>query len=329
MTAPTIQKTRLELPLFPGKGFPIRALNGLRRRLPRLCHFAAAVLRLAIRDRYSAMTWTAILRPAPGRSKIVVDTYADALRELLAVGGKGEVTLGGLHYRVNPTRGTGFATETNNIVRRTYETYDDYLNHQQSKLARESGFVHRTSEKRFGRMHERFSRIADEAGLSGTVLCLAARLGEEVRAFREIGLLAVGIDLNPGEGNKYTMYGDFHDLAFPDSVFDVIFSNSLDHVLDLDRFMSEAVRVVKPEGRIYFDLSGGYGETGTIDPYGASFWKTNDELIAALRPYIKDLVLNDSTGRNKLRLIVFTPRKDHATKPRTIPNGAEPALNPS
>lgn len=48
-----------------------------------------------------------------------------------------------------------------------------------------------------------------------TVLCLAARIGTEVKAFFDIGCFAVGIDLNPGENNRYVVYGDFHDIQFP------------------------------------------------------------------------------------------------------------------
>ena len=47
-----------------------------------------------------------------------------------------------------------------------------------------------------------------------TVLCLAARIGTEVKAFLDLGCFAIGIDLNPGTDNRYVVHGDFHDLQF-------------------------------------------------------------------------------------------------------------------
>jgi hypothetical protein len=58
-----------------------------------------------------------------------------------------------------------------------------------------------------------------------TVLCLAAR--NESEAWTDADFLAIGIDLNPGENNRFVVVGDFHALQFRDGVFDVVFTNSL------------------------------------------------------------------------------------------------------
>ena len=84
-----------------------------------------------------------------------------------------------------------------------------------------------------------------------SIICLGARLGGEVRAFKSMGALAVGIDLNPGESSLDVLSGDFHDIAFPDESFDFGYSNVLDHIFDQDKFASEMARILKPGG-IFF-----------------------------------------------------------------------------
>ena len=81
-----------------------------------------------------------------------------------------------------------------------------------------------------------------------TVLCLGARLGGEVRAFKELGAIALGIDLNPGEASMEVLAGDFHHIMFPDGSFDYLFSNVLDHVFSDDMLATEAHRVLAPGG---------------------------------------------------------------------------------
>ena len=51
---------------------------------------------------------------------------------------------------------------------------------------------------------------------------VGARIGTEVKAFLDLGAVAIGIDLNPGENNRYVVYGDFHDLQFASGSIDVV-----------------------------------------------------------------------------------------------------------
>src|SRR5215216_3610430 len=57
------------------------------------------------------------------------------------------------------------------------------------------------------------------------VLCLGARQGTEVRAFIDRGGFAVGIDLNPGEKNRYVLIGDFQELQFATGSVDIVYTN--------------------------------------------------------------------------------------------------------
>ena len=113
------------------------------------------------------------------------------------------------------------------------------------------------------------------------VLCLGARLGAEVRAFHECGCFAVGLDLNPGRQNRYVLHGDFHELQFPRESADVIFSNSLDHVFAVDRFIAEIRRVLKTGGLLILETMKGRTEGVSPDPY-ASFWRNSVDDVVAL-----------------------------------------------
>ena len=44
-----------------------------------------------------------------------------------------------------------------------------------------------------------------------------------MRAFRALGAMALGIDLNPGPSNPIVLEGDFHRLPFADAVFDLVY----------------------------------------------------------------------------------------------------------
>ena len=96
--------------------------------------------------------------------------------------------------------------------------------------------------------------------ISGTipgkkVLCLGARLGEEVKAFRQLGHTnAIGIDLNPGPNNQYVIEGDFHSIPFDDAAFDGVYCNCLDHARDLRKVSAECARVLKPGGILALDV---------------------------------------------------------------------------
>jgi len=89
------------------------------------------------------------------------------------------------------------------------------------------------------------------------ILCLGARLGHEVVAFRKIGFEdTIGIDLAPGKHNPYVIKGDFHKMQkfFSKNIFDTVYSNSIDHAWNLRRLSKEINRVLKGEGRVIFEI---------------------------------------------------------------------------
>ena len=132
-----------------------------------------------------------------------------------------------------------------NLKSRRYSSYRQYVEHQRAKV--ETMDLGPYDEKYYAALSDRLRGIElDIIPTTGSVLCLGARLGTEVRAFIDQGYLALGIDLNPGGNNKYVVTGDFHHLQFSDSSVDIAFANALDHVFDIDKVLAEVCRVLKP-----------------------------------------------------------------------------------
>ena len=313
LTSETI--VRPYVPGYTGKSFVPRIINQIRRGLPRLTHFVEALAGLRLAERYTGLVWRPVLRvPADYTGDIIVaPDLKSALPRLFTLRGRAFVNVGGLAYEVVPANAM-FVDAADQLSRRAYATYEEYIRHQASKLDQEEAAIRRTSERRYEKMASRFAEIVKAAHLSGSVLCLGARLGEEVRAFRRAGMEALGVDLNPGADNPDCLYADFHHLPFRDDAFDGAYSNVLDHVLDMTRFMEETVRIVRPGGFIFFELTGGYSETGAVDPYGATLWPTNAALVKALLPYISDIILDRDEQSRSRRVIVFRPLKASATE---------------
>ena len=160
--------------------------------------------------------------------------------------------------------------------KRRYDSYDDYLEHQKAKLE--------THE--FGEYDQEFREALRERLTSldidwqgRNVLCLGARIGTEVKAFLDLGASAMGIDLNPGEENRYVVQGDFHDLQYAPNSIDVVYTNSLDHAFDIDRLAKEVLKVLKPNG--LFLVEAVHGRDQGINPgfFESFFWKNIDELV--------------------------------------------------
>lgn len=106
-------------------------------------------------------------------------------------------------------------------------------------------------------LYKRFGSVFREQKFTvkgKTALCIGARQGGEVRAIQNLGALAIGVDFNPGEKNKHVLYGSATDLQFSSGVFDIIYSNILDHIDDIDTFFSEVFRVAKNGSFLLLDL---------------------------------------------------------------------------
>lgn len=164
------------------------------------------------------------------------------------------------------------------IKRKMYRTYEEYVSHQQLKL-KKIGRQEYNKQYRIV-LRDRLDKSIVQGGK--TVLCLAARLGGEVQAFKDLGCFAVGIDLNAGKENRYVLFGDFHDIQFADHSVDIVFTNSLDHSLDLPRLIGEIKRVLKRGGWCITELNYGTEEGYTPGYFEATAWKRIDDIIELL-----------------------------------------------
>jgi len=142
---------------------------------------------------------------------------------------------------------------TDNIKKREYLNYESYIEHQSDKLHTHLKEIIRNDKRYEQIVLDRYKNLFDFKEKS--IICLAARLGGEVRAFKKLNALAIGIDIEPGEKNEHVLYGDFHQLKFPDYIFDFAFCNAIDHVLYLDVFLKETNRILKPNGVFFLELA--------------------------------------------------------------------------
>lgn len=172
---------------------------------------------------------------------------------------------------------------------RDYETYESYVVHQRSKVEswrhkRETNFAQKD------KFAQHFEKI-EEVKKSRVAICLGARWGEECAALTSLGVLAIGVDLNPDNNNQYVVAGDFHKLQFPSGSFDLAYTNVWDHVLKPEDFVAEVGRVLAVEhGKWLIDVYLGWREKAKVDRWGALSYETTQDVV--------DLIL--STGHFSL-----------------------------
>jgi len=102
---------------------------------------------------------------------------------------------------------------------------------------------------------EVFQRF-QHANIRPPILCVGARLGGEVRAFKRVtgSSNVTGIDFNPGHNNPDVVYGDAMNLPYEDGAFETIYTNILDHIPDLHKAFSEMSRVLRQGGTVLVDM---------------------------------------------------------------------------
>ena len=130
---------------------------------------------------------------------------------------------------------------------RDYTSYEDYLRHQVDKTrAVKDGTC--MEMQSFADRKAIFYRLFSDMNLAagGRAICLGARRGEEVAAMKELGIDAIGIDLVPFP--PFVHKGDIHDIPVWDNSAGLVYSNSVDHVLDIPRFCKEITGVLIPGG---------------------------------------------------------------------------------
>jgi SAM-dependent methyltransferase len=164
---------------------------------------------------------------------------------------------------------------------RKYKDYEEYLRHQRSKrpliLATEN------HSRNFTEKLERRIRDKSRVKPGASVLCLGARDGSEVRAFCAAGCFAVGIDLQPTPQNAYVLSGDFQHLQWPDACIDVVFTNSLDHAIDIDRVLHEITRVLKAHGLLIIEAVRGSDENHPPGPWESFYWSKCQDLVDLIK----------------------------------------------
>jgi SAM-dependent methyltransferase len=170
--------------------------------------------------------------------------------------------------------------EKRQLMVRDYSNYEDYVSHQHDKLQRVDLCQYHAHYKQI--LLERFQRLGVDFHRK-TVLCLGARSGAEVEAFLDLECFSVGIDINPGKKNPYVLFGDFHDIQFPDKCVDIVFSNSLDHVFDVNQFISEVKRVLIPRGIFLLEISLGKNEGVSPGFYESFWWSEIDDIVDILQ----------------------------------------------
>lgn len=171
----------------------------------------------------------------------------------------------------------------NGLKQRCYESEKQYLKEQSEKLKQRPEWAVNMSDGLRFRLWQRLVLHSDHIPKTGSVLCLGARLGGETEAFINKGYFAVGLDVNAGKDNKHVLYGDFHELQFADNSIDIIYTNSLDHVLDMDKVISEVARTLQSGGIFMTENKGGTKEPGfkgsKSDKYDCLEWLTLQHLI--------------------------------------------------
>jgi len=160
-------------------------------------------------------------------------------------------------------------------------------------------------------LHKRFKRVFKENQykIQGkNVLCIGARRGGEVRAFQELGALAIGIDFMPGEQNKHVLYGSASDLQFASNVFDVIYSNILDHILNIDEFYSEICRTTREGAFLLLDLDQNRPDKWSVRDLRGKIDEFSSQLENKCWTLISKNVINNEKDKGKVALVLTKKR---------------------
>jgi SAM-dependent methyltransferase len=179
------------------------------------------------------------------------------------------------------------------VVKRKYASYGSYLRRQAKKLNRRIGPLRKQYKRRVSLFVEEFQALHQKIEFGGPVLCLGARLGEEVDALRSMGFAnSIGIDINPGPKNSLVVKGDFHSLPFADAAFGMVYSNCVDHMLDLEKIELECCRVLRSGGFLTLGLNvnfdGDPSEYLANQNFEALAWSSPQDIIDAFSAF--DLV---------------------------------------
>jgi hypothetical protein len=138
---------------------------------------------------------------------------------------------------------------------RQYDSYEEYIKHQSYRYIKPSTRNKFLShfDTRLEKYTERFGVLSQKEYIKKdqNILCLGARFGEECLAFQHYGLKTKGIDLVPTP--PLVEKGDFMKLNIFDE-YDLCYTNSIDHALDLDVFLNNIHMALKKDGLLFVDI---------------------------------------------------------------------------
>ena len=133
-----------------------------------------------------------------------------------------------------------------------YDTYEQYIDDQVSKLTENQAALRSKYDRKYQEFLKRFARYKPSILPGSRILCLGARMGEEVYAWQKLGYDALGVDLKPA--SSIVIKGDWHKLPIGDDEFDVVYTNSIDHAYDIKITAREIDRVLCPAGILILEL---------------------------------------------------------------------------
>lgn len=185
------------------------------------------------------------------------------------------------------------APSEDGLLRRDYASHEEYVLHQQQKLdelLKLKGGFSRAQILNFRlTFYARFRHLPGLLPPDARILCLGARQGTEVEVLRDLGFHnAIGLDLNPGPDNPFVEQGDFMKLTQADESVDFIYSNCLDHALDLETFFRGNARVLKRDGYALYDF--GIAEQQGTGVFEAISWRRSEDLVPMVLRHFRELV---------------------------------------
>ncbi len=194
-----------------------------------------------------------------------------------------------------------FELNKNNLKKRKYPSYNTYKFHQKMKTFFRWERLMSGYEINLKKFEIEFSKFKSTDIKIDNILCVAARLGTEVHALRNLDYNAIGIDIIYPKNSKYVHYGEFEEIPYPNNSFEAIYSNSIDHVYDLKKTLFEFNRIIKSEGYLLLRLMKGFEEGFEMDGAYESFaWAKTDDLLNEIKKHINfELVKTIEIGWNK------------------------------
>ena len=94
-----------------------------------------------------------------------------------------------------------------------------------------------------------------------------------MEAFIDNKAFAIGLDIKPTKKNKWVVVGDFHHIQYANESVDIVYTNSLDHVLDMEQVFSEIHRVLKHPGYFVLEIPRGSDEGKEPNFWEGTWWK--------------------------------------------------------